>query len=118
MREVLGCHLLGVNERVRASPCERATPELTYFCLGRMSFCMRTTLRLDDVLLRDAKRFAIETGRTLTAVIEDALREALTRRSRRAPAAPTRLPTYGRGGLRAGIDLDDSSALRDAMDDT
>lgn len=72
---------------------------------------------MDDVLLRDAKRFAIETGRTLTAVIEDALREALTRRSRRAPA-PEPLPTYGRGGLRSGIDLDDSSALRDVMDDT
>lgn len=83
-----------------------------------MSLCMRTTLRLNDVLLRDAKRFAVETGRTLTAVIEDALREALARRSRRAPPAPTPLPTYGRGGLRPGIDLDDSSALRDAMDGT
>ncbi len=82
-----------------------------------MLFCMRTTLRLDDTLLRDAKRFAIETRRTLTAVIEDALREALARRTRRAPASPAPLPTYGRGGLRPGVDLDDTGALRDVMDD-
>lgn len=81
-----------------------------------MLFCMRTTLRLNDALLRDAKRFAIETHRTLTAVIEDALREALARRSRRAPASAAPLPTYGRGGLRPGVDLDSNSALRDVMD--
>ncbi|HEY7894710.1 MAG TPA: CopG family transcriptional regulator [Gemmatimonadaceae bacterium] len=78
---------------------------------------MRTTLRLDEALLRDAKRFAIETRRTLTAVIEDALREALARRSRRAPTSPPPLPTYGRGGPRPGVDLDDTSAVRDVMDD-
>jgi predicted transcriptional regulator len=78
---------------------------------------MRTTLRLNDALLRDAKRFAIETRRTLTAVIEDALREALARRSRRPSAIAKPLPTYGRGGLRPGVDLDSNSALRDVMDE-
>ena len=38
---------------------------------------MRSTVRLDDDLLRQLKVLAGQTGRTLTAVIEDALREAL-----------------------------------------
>jgi len=46
---------------------------------------MRTTVRLDDDLLRQTKTLAAQTGRTLTAVIEDALRETLARdRGRRA----------------------------------
>ena len=42
---------------------------------------MRTTIRLDDQVLREAKRIAAETGRTLAAVIDDLLREALDRTS-------------------------------------
>ena len=38
---------------------------------------MRTTVRLDDKLLAEAKKLAIDTGRTFTQVIEDALRIAL-----------------------------------------
>jgi len=82
-----------------------------------MSFCMRTTLRLDDTLMREAKRYAIDSGRTLTAVIEDALRAALSRRKRALPTTRVRLATYGRGGLLPGVDLDDSAALADHMDD-
>ena len=36
---------------------------------------MRTTVRLDDDLLREAKRVAAEEGRTLTSLLEDGLRE-------------------------------------------
>ena len=36
---------------------------------------MRTTLNLNDDILVPLKRFAAGTGGTLTAVIEDALRE-------------------------------------------
>lgn len=77
---------------------------------------MRTTIRLDDELLRAAKRAAVERGTTLTAVIEDALRRAL------APAGaerrePFRLPTFHGDGLRPGVDLDDTAALLDLMDE-
>ena len=37
-------------------------------------------MRLDDPLLAEAKKYAADNGRTLTAVIEDALRETLARR--------------------------------------
>ncbi len=40
---------------------------------------MRTTVRLDDQLLLEVRRWAADTGRTITAVIEDALREVLAR---------------------------------------
>jgi Arc/MetJ family transcription regulator len=78
---------------------------------------VRTTVRLDDELLTAAKRRAAETGRTLTAVIEDALRRALARPLERArPARP--LPTFTGNGPRGGVDLDDSAALLELMDGT
>lgn len=78
--------------------------------------CMRTTVRLDPHLLTEAKRHAAETGSTLTAVLEQALRESLSRRQARAPVRPLRLKTFKGTGLRAGVDLDDSAALQDLMD--
>ncbi|MGH8900115.1 MAG: ribbon-helix-helix protein, CopG family [Egibacteraceae bacterium] len=76
---------------------------------------MRTTIRLDDHLLRAVKEYAAARGVTLTSVIEDAVREVLARREQQH-AAPFRLITFGEGGLRIGVDLDDSAALLDLMD--
>lgn len=75
---------------------------------------MRTTIRLPDDLLAEAKRAAVETNRSLTRVIEDALRAALARRES-PPRQRVRLPTFG-GKLQPGVDLNDSAALRDLMD--
>jgi hypothetical protein len=76
---------------------------------------MRTTVRLDEHLLAQAKRRAAETGKTLTAVLEDALRESLARRNAHAKAKPVRLKTVKGSGVRAGVDLDDSASLLDLM---
>lgn len=78
---------------------------------------MRTTIRLNDELLMEAKRQAARSGTTLTAIIEESLRERLSRskqgtRQRKA----IRLKTTGTGGLLPGIDLDDSAALLVLMD--
>lgn len=81
---------------------------------------MRTTIRLDDGLLRDAKVLAARTGRTLTSVIEDALRESLARRKVGA-GEHIQLPVFrpvGRRGLQPGVDLSDSAALLDLMEGT
>ncbi len=61
---------------------------------------MRTTLIIDDALLRQAKQRAARMGLSLGALVERALRDAL-REPRSAPG-PFRMPTYGRpgGGLR------------------
>jgi hypothetical protein len=77
---------------------------------------MRTTVRLDDALLRAAKAEAARSGRSLTRVIEDALREALRRRPKKGARAPVRLTTVAGQGLCPGVDLDDSAALLDLMD--
>jgi len=76
---------------------------------------MRTTIRVDDELLREAKQLAARTGRTLTAVIEDALRETFSRQHGQA-ASTVELPTFRGGGLQPGVDLDDSAALLELMD--
>ncbi len=78
---------------------------------------MRTTLRLDDRLLREAKRIAAETGKSLGEVVEDLLREALLRRRAPRPSrAGVKLPTFGGRGVRPGVDLDDSAGLLEKME--
>jgi hypothetical protein len=76
---------------------------------------MRTTVRLDEHLLAEAKKRAAESGTTLTSVLEQALRESLARRSPKAKGKPVRLKTFRGSGARAGVDLDDSAALLDLM---
>jgi hypothetical protein len=78
---------------------------------------MRTTIRLPDDLLREVKSYAAESDRTLTSVIEDALRAALSRRDGKRDVEPAHLTTFfGRGGTLPGVDLDDTASLIDRMD--
>lgn len=76
---------------------------------------MRTTIRLNDELLSQAKSYAAEIGLTFTALIEESVRQRLARGnvSRRKPI---RLLTVGQDGVRPGIDMDNSSSVMDAMD--
>jgi hypothetical protein len=77
---------------------------------------MRTTIRMDPHLLLEAKRAAADSGRTLTAVIEDAVRAHLAaRRKPRQQPRPALTVVDGRG-VRPGVDLDDTAALLDLMD--
>jgi hypothetical protein len=76
----------------------------------------RTTVRLPEDLVRQAKRKAAAEGRSLTALIEDGLRRVLRepepdRRRRVLPPV-----SAAGGGLKPGIDLDDMGALQE-MDD-
>jgi hypothetical protein len=77
---------------------------------------VRTTINLDDALLANARRIAAETGRSLTVVVEEAVRESLGRRV--APPTERRpLPLFRGDGLQPGVDLDDAADLLDLMDD-
>ncbi len=83
-----------------------------------MSTVVRTTIRLDEQLLRDAKKHAAETGRTLTAVIEDAVRESLARGKRQdSENKKFSLPTFNMGPPLPGVDLDNSAALLELMEE-
>jgi hypothetical protein len=91
---------------------------LTYLCSAGMLACMRTTIRLDDGLLAEAKQLAARTGRTLTAVIEDALRETLARGQKgEGKRARVQLPTFRGRGLRPGVNLDSTDDLLDVMEE-
>jgi hypothetical protein len=76
---------------------------------------MRTTIRLNDELLAQAKEAAVKRSCTLSAVIEDALRLALTQ-EKEQPERLIRLPSSGSGGLRPGVNLDSTAELLDIMD--
>jgi hypothetical protein len=78
---------------------------------------MRTTIRLDDDLLREAKRAAMDSGQTLTALIESALRERLARRKQPQKRERIKLITAPGGGLLPGVDLSNNAAVRDLMDE-
>jgi hypothetical protein len=69
---------------------------------------MRTTVRLEDALLEQAKREAARRGKTPTAPVEP-------RRKRARPRVALPVCRLG-GGVLPGVDLDDGSALLDRME--
>jgi hypothetical protein len=77
---------------------------------------MRTTIRINDQLLAEIKQLAAQTGQTLTSIIEDALRQMLARQKQLADRPPVELITVSGNGPQPGVDLDDSAALLDLMD--
>ena len=79
---------------------------------------MRTTVKIDDQLLAEAKSQAAKSGRTLNAVIEDALRASLAQRKRGDDRRIADLPTFPGSRLLPGVDLDDSAALLERMEGT
>ncbi|MCA9929122.1 MAG: type II toxin-antitoxin system VapB family antitoxin [Anaerolineales bacterium] len=77
---------------------------------------MRTTIRLDDQLLAEIKQLANQSEKTMTAIIEEALRLMIAQRKQSAKRTPIKLITFDGNGLQAGVDLDDSAALLDLME--
>ena len=73
------------------------------------------TIRLDDELVEEARNLARETGRSLSAVIEEALRQHLAHQQTPGKRARVRLITVAGQGLLPGVDLDDSASLLDIM---
>lgn len=76
---------------------------------------MRTTINLPDELLTQIKKLAATSRSTVTAFIEDAVRESLARRRARRRERVV-LKTYGKHGLLPGVDIDDTAALLDVME--
>jgi hypothetical protein len=76
---------------------------------------MKTTIRINDNLLKRAKKRAAEEGRTLTSLAEDGLLLVLSK-AKPKQSKPIKLPVSGStGGVLPGNDLNNSSALEDAM---
>ena len=77
---------------------------------------MRTTIRIDDALYREVKARAARSGRTVAAVLEDAVRRGLDEVAPR-PAGRYAVRATGEGGLRSGVDLSSNAAIAEVMDD-
>jgi plasmid stability protein len=73
---------------------------------------MKTTLNIDDKVMADLRREAARQGRTMSELVESALRLLL--RSQRKPQKIVPLPTFHGGG--AFVDIADRDALYQATE--
>jgi len=77
-----------------------------------MVSCMKTTLNISDATMRELKREAARRGRTMSQLVEAALR-ALLHGPKPARELPP-LPEFHSGGLL--VDVADRQALYDVME--
>jgi hypothetical protein len=78
-----------------------------------MDFHMKTTLEIPDGIMRDLKEKAAREGKTMSELVESALRTLL---SDKPPAKQLRpLPTWNSGGFL--MNIDSRAEYLDALDD-
>jgi hypothetical protein len=73
---------------------------------------MKTTLVISDAVMERLREEAVRQGRTISELVETALRSLLERKPRGAPLPP--LPVFDSGG--AYVDISDREALYQAME--
>ena len=98
---------------------DRAPRFLTYRHTGASYQAMpeRTTVRLAEDLLSRAKLKAMAEGRTLTSLIEEGLRAVVAEKPGTAGIGRlTPRTSKARGGLVAGVSLDDMVSLQEIDD--
>ena len=78
-----------------------------------MVFHMKTTLNIDDRVMTELKREAARQRRTMSELVETALRLFFRSQRKRSEIPP--LPTF-HGGVER-LDIADRNTLYDAMDD-
>jgi plasmid stability protein len=82
---------------------------------------MRTTVDLDEDLLREVKRRAAESGRTMSETVRDLLRASLAMaHARQRHPGRVKLVTFSgqpEPGLQPGVDLSDNADLLKSLDE-
>lgn len=73
---------------------------------------MKTTLNIDETVMARLKQESVRTGRTMSELVETALRRLLQANPKPAPLPP--LPSFRSGGAR--VDIADREALYRAME--
>ena len=77
---------------------------------------MRTTIDIDDPILKDLKRLQRREGKSLGRLVSDLLAQALAAQPRGSQPTAAAFRWIARP-MRARVDLADKHALLDAMDD-
>jgi len=77
-----------------------------------MVFHMKTTLNIDDTVMAQLKREAARQGRTMSELVETALRMLFRPKKNQEELSP--LPTFHSGGTL--VDIADRDALYQAME--
>lgn len=77
-----------------------------------MVFHMKTTLNIDDSVMKQLRQESARTGRTISELVESALRLSL-RRKKPSPKLPP-LPVLDSGGAK--VDVADRDALYQVME--
>ena len=77
-----------------------------------MVYHMKTTLNISDVTMKRLKREAARQGRTMSELVEAALRALLQKRTAAQKLPP--LPEFHSGGAR--VDIANREALYDIME--
>lgn len=72
---------------------------------------------MDEHLLTQLKQIAVREHRSLAALVEEVLREAVSRRLSPAGRPRIKLPAYGAGGVAPGIDLSNTRSLLEHADE-
>ncbi|MCP4751248.1 MAG: DUF2191 domain-containing protein [Proteobacteria bacterium] len=76
---------------------------------------METTLRINDRLLKRAKKHAVIEGRTLTSLVEDGLALVLSKTQAGRGKRIVLPVSKATGGVFPGVDLNRSSDLEEVM---
>jgi hypothetical protein len=77
---------------------------------------VRTTIRIDDDLYRAVKERAARSGRTIAAVLEDAVRAGLQPTLPDDARGRYTVSVTGSGGLAPGVDLSSNAAVQEVLD--
>lgn len=85
---------------------------LTYNHIYGMVVHMKTTLNIDKTVMSQLKREAVRQGRTMSELVETALRMLFRTRKKREKLPS--MPTFHSGGTL--VDVADRDALYQAMD--
>ena len=77
---------------------------------------MRTTINIDDDVLKSARQRALEEGRSLGDLVTEALRVGASRAQ--ASSRPRfEAVTGGEGGTLSGVDITDNASVRALLDE-
>jgi len=83
-----------------------------------MLICMRTTFIIDDDLYVQVKKLAVDQRCTATSVVEEALMKLIAEKTNVVEHyEPFHFKPMGQGGMRPGVDLNDSDQMNQILDE-